>query len=229
MVPRLAIVDPELCYDLPPAPTANTGMDALTQVIEPFVCNRPSPLVDAICREGIAAAARSLRTAFHDGRNSRAREDMSFAGLAGGMALANARLGAVHGFAAPIGGAFAAPHGAVCAALLAPVTAANVKALKSRAPDSPVLGRYAEVARLLLAGARGGDAAADSPRVSPEDAAPLLAELAADLGIKRLSAYGIGASDLPSLVEKARAASSMQGNPIVLGPDELHAILEAAL
>jgi alcohol dehydrogenase class IV len=227
MVPRLAIVDPELCYDLPPAATASTGMDALTQVIEPFVCNKPNSLVDAISREGIAAAARSLRTAYREGRNPRAREDMSFAGLAGGMALANARLGAVHGFAAPIGGAFDVPHGAVCAALLAPVAAANVAALRARAPDSPALARYAEVAGILCEGTGLGPRATSPAK--PEDVAVVVSELAADLGIRRLSAYGIGASDFPLLVEKALAASSMQGNPIVLEPAELRNILDVAL
>lgn len=223
MLPRVAIVDPELCCDLPPEATANTGMDALTQVLEPLVCNKPNPLIDAICREGLAAAARSLRTACREGRNARAREDMSFAALAGGMALANASLGAVHGLAAPIGGAFGAPHGAVCAALLAPVVAANIAALRARVPDSPVLGRYAEAARIL----RGLPAGAPSPR--PEEAAEALSELAADIGIKRLSAFGLGEADFPSIIEKAAAASSMKGNPIALEPGELRAILFMAL
>jgi alcohol dehydrogenase class IV len=223
MLPRVAIVDPELCYDLSPEATASTGMDALTQVIEPFVCNRPNLLVDAICREGIAAAARSLRLACREGRNPQAREDMSFAGLAGGMALANARLGAVHGFAAPIGGAFAAPHGAICAALLAPVTAANVAALRAHSPDSPALGRYADVARLL----RGLPPGAPEPR--PEEAAEAIAELARDIGVRRLASFGLRGADFPKLIEKAQAASSMQGNPIRLEPDELKAILVSAL
>ena len=130
LLPKVAIVDPELTYDLPPALTASTGLDALTQLIEPFVSIRANPMTDAICREGLARATRSLRRAFDDGHDQAAREDMAFASVCGGLALANAGLGAVHGFAAAIGGMFDAPHGAVCAALLPEVMEANRHASK---------------------------------------------------------------------------------------------------
>ena len=132
----MAIIDPELTHDLPPALTASTGLDALTQLIEPFVCSRANPMTDSLCVEGIRRAGRSLRAAFADGQNKSAREDMAVASLFGGLALANAGLGAVHGFAGPIGGRFPAPHGAVCAALLPHVMAANIRALRQRAPES---------------------------------------------------------------------------------------------
>ena len=124
MLPKVVVVDPELTYDLPPAITASTGVDALTQLIEPFVCSRANPLTDGLCQEGIERVARSLRRAFESaGRgeapaDAAAREDMAVASLFGGLALANAGLGAVHGLAAPLGGMIGAPHGAVCAALL---------------------------------------------------------------------------------------------------------------
>ncbi len=219
MLPRLAIVDPELCLGLPPEVTASTGMDALTQLIEPFVSNRANPLTDALCRDGMARAARALPEAFADGGDLGSREDLSLASLFGGLALANARLGAVHGFAAPIGGAFRAPHGAVCAALLPAVAAVNVAALRSREPSSPAIARYAEVAALLL-----GDEAA-----SPEAGAEALALLVRRLGIRGLAAYGLGTADFPGLIERAKAASSMQGNPIALRDEELAEILRRAL
>ena len=149
MLPRVAIVDPELTYSLPPAITASTGLDALTQLIEPYTCNSPNPMIDAICREGMQRAARSLKRAYQNGSDAAAREDMSIAALFGGMALANAKLGAVHGFAGPLGGLFPAPHGMICARLLPFVVEANVRALQMREPDSPVLKRYDEVAQLL--------------------------------------------------------------------------------
>jgi alcohol dehydrogenase class IV len=126
MLPKVAIVDPELTYDLPPEITASTGLDALTQLIEPYVCVRANPMTDALCVEGIRRVARSLRQAWANGHDAKVREDMSVASLFGGLALANAGLGAVHGFAAPIGGMFAAPHGAVCAALLPHVMKSNM-------------------------------------------------------------------------------------------------------
>ena len=136
LLPRLAVIDPELTYDLPPALTASTGLDALTQLIEPYVCLRANPMTDGDCVEGIHRVARSLREAVFNGQNKSAREDMAMASLFGGLALANAGLGAVHGFAGPIGGVFPAPHGAICAALLPQVMAANLRALRQREPDS---------------------------------------------------------------------------------------------
>src|ERR1043166_1844665 len=142
MLAQVALVDPELTYDLPPALTACTGLDALTQLIEPYTSCRANPMTDALCVEGIRRAARSLRVAFTEGRNRDAREDMCVASLFGGLALANAGLGAVHGFAAPIGGMFPAPHGAVCAALLPHAMEVNLRGSKDRS-------RFDEVARLL--------------------------------------------------------------------------------
>ena len=211
MLPALALVDPELTYGLPPAVTASTGLDALTQVLEPFVCNRPSPLTDAFCREGLRRAGRSLRRAFRNGDDAAAREDMALASLMGGLALANARLGAAHGFAAPIGGAFPAPHGAVCARLLPAVMKVNLRALERRLPGSDALPRYAEAARLLT-----GD-----PAATPQDGVAWVRELCRDLSIPPLSAYGLAEKDLADLAPKAAASSSMQGNPLPLTPGEL--------
>lgn len=218
LLPRLALVDPELTYDLPPAITAATGLDALTQLIEPFVSSRANPFTDALCRDGIARAARSLRRAVDNGRDYAAREDMSLASLFGGLALANAGLGAVHGFAAPIGGAFPAPHGAVCAALLPHVIDANVRALRARAPQNAALPRYDEVARLLTG----------SPHATADDAVRWTRELTAALRIPALASYGIGRADLPAIAAAAANASSMKSNPIALTPAELTALLESA-
>lgn len=219
MLPRIALVDPTLTYSLPPDVTASTGMDALTQVIEPFVSNKANPLTDSLCREGIKRAARSLRRAYTTPNDIVAREDMALASLFGGMALANAKLGAAHGFASPIGGMFPAPHGAVCAILLSRVMAANIRALRAREGASSTLRRYDEIAQIITS-----DLAARA-----EDGAAWVERLTADLGIARLAHYGVTAADLPAIAEKAAVASSMQGNPVVLTPAELIAILEGAL
>ena len=219
MIPTVALVDPELTHSLPPETTASTGLDALTQCIEPFVTPQANPLTDALAREGMRRAATALPRAFRDGSDAEARRDMAIASLCGGLALANAKLGAVHGFAAPLGGLFPVPHGVACARLLPPVVEANVRALREREPGSPALGRYAEVARLLT-----GRADAE-----PEDAVTWLRALAEELRVPALSTYGLGAADVPEVVEKARRASSMQGNPIVLTVPELTGALTAAL
>ena len=219
MLPRVAVVDPELTYDLPPAITASTGLDALTQLIEPYVCSRANPMTDALCVEGIRRASRSLRAAFADGRNTTARADMAVASLFGGLALANAGLGAVHGFAGPIGGQFPAPHGAVCAALLPHVIEANLRALRQREPAADALRRYEEVARLVT-----GSASATA-----EAGVEWVRKLVADLRIPSLGHYGLKSEHITALVEKAARASSMKANPIALTPEELAGILERAL
>lgn len=218
MLPRVALIDPELTCRLPPPITAYTGLDALTQVIEPFVSRRANPLTDALCREAIPRAARSLPRAYADGQDIAAREEMAFVSLSGGLALANAGLGAVHGFAGPLGGMFDAPHGAICAALLPHVMAANSAILAERLPDSPVLARYAEIARLLTG--RAG--------ATPADAAAWIADLIAALDIPPLRHYGLTEADFPALIDASARASSMQANPVELTRDEMAAILRRA-
>ncbi len=219
LLPRVALVDPDLTVELPPAVTASTGMDALTQLIEPYVCLRANPMTDALCVGGMRRAARSLLQAFEHGTDKAAREDMALASLYGGMALANAGLGAVHGFAAPIGGMFPAPHGAVCAALLPGVMSANILALRERAPEAPALRRYEEVARLLTGRAQA----------TAEDGATWTAELRRTLQIPPLRTWSLLESDIAAVVNKAGQASSMKANPIQLTEAELRHVLAGAL
>ncbi len=219
MLPRAAVVDPLLTLDLPPEVTAGTGLDALAQLIEPYVSIRANPLTDSFCREGIRRVARSLIRAVRDGSNLEARTDLSLAALLSGLALANAGLGAVHGLAAPLGGVLAAPHGQLCAALLAEVMAVNQEALAVRRPDSPALGRYLEVARILT-GSRVASAA---------DGAAWVRDLVTDLGIPRLRQWGLTPALIPQIVDQAARASSLRSNPIPLTGDELAAVLQRAL
>jgi alcohol dehydrogenase class IV len=217
MLPRVAIVDPELTRELPPALTASTGMDALTQVIEPFVCARANPMTDGLCREAIARAATALPRAFNHGGDAEARRDMALMSLFGGLALANAGLGAVHGFAAPIGGMFDAPHGAICAALLPEVMEANIQ-LAASAGATHTTARYDEVAQLLTR----------NPRVRAADGVKFVRELKAQLRIASLCEFGISREEFGSIAEKAAQSSSMKANPVPLDRARLVAILEQA-
>jgi alcohol dehydrogenase class IV len=219
MLPSVAIVDPELTWSVPPAMTASTGLDALTQLIEPYVCLRANAMTDALCVEGMRRAARSLRIAFEDGRQAAAREDMAVASLFGGMALANAGLGAVHGFAGAIGGMFNAPHGAICAALLPRVMQANLRALRQREPRHEALRRYEEAARLLTG----------KPAACADDGVQWVRQLVRDLGIPPLGEYGMAEADLAEIIEKSSKASSMKANPIVLTMEEQREILRGAV
>jgi alcohol dehydrogenase class IV len=219
MLPRLALVDPELTYSMPPEVTASTGLDALTQVMEPYVSNRANPLTDALCREGMQRGARSLRRAYEHSDDATAREDMALTSLFGGLALANAKLGAVHGFAGPIGGMFPGPHGAVCACLLPHVMAINVQALQKRSPESEALRRYDEIARILTT----------NDKATADDGVAWVRELCQALQVPSLAAYGMTEDDFPLLIEKASVASSMKGNPVQLTPNEMREILARAL
>lgn len=209
MIPDLAIIDPECTLSMPPAVTASTGLDALTQLLEAFISKKANPLTDGFCREGLPRAVRSLRRVFENGADLAAREEMAAASLFGGLALANAGLGAVHGFAGPIGGMFNAPHGMVCAALLPHAMKANLSAMED-------LSRLEEFARMT-----GGATA--------EEGIDWLVSLCRDLQVPPLAALGITEADFPEIIEKSKNASSMKGNPVVLSDKELAQILRAAL
>ena len=219
MLPRVALVDPELTYGLAPAVTACTGLDALTQLIEPYVSARANPMVDALCVEGIGRVAGALRSVYYDGANVDARRDMALASLFGGLALANAGLGVVHGFAAPLGGTWKAPHGALCAVVLPHGMAANVAALRARAPQHPALGRYTAIARLLTG----------RNEARAEDGIDWVRGLSVEFKIPSLRAWGVTETDLPAVVAKAARASSMQANPLRLTSEELLAVIAAAM
>lgn len=218
LLPKVALLDPRLTVTVPPNVTAATGFDALAQVIEPFVSNRANPMTDALARAGIKLAAKSLGTAYKDGNDLDARSDMAQVSLWGGMCLANARLGAVHGLAGPIGGMFHAPHGAVCAALLGPVMRANVAVAQRQRVSSACLERYTEIARMVT-----GDLSA-----SIEDGIGHIERLAHELGIRGLGQLGVAQEQLDDIVGPALCASSMQGNPVALEAGEVRAILASA-
>jgi alcohol dehydrogenase class IV len=215
MIPRLALVDPQLTVSCPPRVTAASGLDALTQCLEPFVSVRANPVTDGLAAEGLRRAAAGLRAAYADGDDLAARADMATCSLLGGMALANAKLGAVHGLAGVIGGTAAVPHGMACAALLAPVVEANVRALRSAGPPHPALGRYATAARLLT-----GD-----PTAAIEDGVEWIRETVTLLAVPRLGSFGLRREHVDDVAAKALRSSSMQGNPVPLTEPDLRAIL----
>jgi alcohol dehydrogenase class IV len=219
MLPDLAVIDPDLTISLPPAITAVTGLDAFTQLMEAFVSNQSNALTDGICREGLGRAAHSLQRAYEDGSDRSARENMCLASLFSGMALANAKLGAVHGIAGPLGGMISGAHGAICAALLPAVMETNMNALRKRAADSPALERYNELARILTG----------SPKARAEDGISWVKNLCRSLQIESLARLGLGKDDLPDVAAKSQKASSMQGNPVQLTEAELLETLQAAL
>lgn len=223
LLPRVALVDAELTYSLPSEVTASTGLDALTQLLEPYTSKRAQPLTNALCLEGIRRVARSLVSAFEHGEDPSAREDMALASLFSGLALANSDLGAVHGFAAPLGGRYPIPHGIACACLLPHVIEANIRSLQSREPSNPILHRYGDIAECLL-GKR-----LEREHETIEAGIRFIHELCDRLKIPSLAHFGVKESDIPEIARKAANSSSMKSNPVAFSQEELENILAAAL
>ncbi len=218
MLPDIALVDPQFTLELPQEITATAGMDAFIQVVEPYVCNTPDPMVDMFCRDAIPRAAEYLRETYKDGSNEKARINMSWVSLMGGLSLANAKLGAVHGFAGPIGGMFDAAHGVICAALMPAVMKVNCELLESKGGSEDTLLRYREVAHWVT----GNDNA------QIQDAVEWFDDLGKTLNIQSLSSFGVQPSDFPAIIEKSGRSSSMKGNPIKLTDGDMARILELA-
>lgn len=212
MFPDVAVVDPELTVSVPPEITATTGMDALTHLLETFVSHQANPFIDMLCREGMYRISKSLKKVYENGNDLAAREDMAFAAMLGGMALANVKLGAVHGFAGPMGGMFPVPHGTVCAALLPPVMEVNIKVLKQQ---NQSLEKYNEVAQILTG----------NSNAHATDGIQWAKNMVEYLKIPHLSAFGLSVSSFPELVDKAKKASSMKGNPVLLSNEQLLKVL----
>jgi alcohol dehydrogenase class IV len=222
LLARIAVVDPELAVSAPPEVTAASGLDALCQLIESYTSNRAQPMTDALALQGVSLAAPALPRVCADGKDLDAREAMALAALLSGITLANAGLGAVHGFAAPLGANFPIPHGTICAALLPHVVSANIAALAAESAEHPYLVRYAELGRRLSGGAA-------LHREAALEAGPrFLSELVNQLNIPPLRGFGLQPEHIPDMVALARKASSMRYNPVVLSGETLTQILSGA-
>lgn len=216
MLPRLAIVDPGLTDHCPRTITLASGLDAITQVIEPFTSTRANPLTDALCRDaiprGLAALIRLMQA-----EDPQARDEMAWVSLCGGLALANAGLGAVHGLAGPLGGLTGAAHGAICGALLPHVLQANRAAITT--PDL--------AARLDQVGHWIGTAFGQPDAPLPQ-AAALLAAWSASAGLPGLTALGISTAAQATAAAQAASSSSMKANPATLSVATLQDIMRRA-
>ena len=219
MIPRVALVDPLLTVSCPPPVTAASGLDALTQCLEPFVSVQATPLTDGLAREGLRRAGTGLRGAYADGEDLGARTDMAMCSLLGGISLANAKLGAVHGLAGVIGGTADVPHGLACAALLVPVIEANLRAARPSPAGAGVLERYTEAARLLTG----------QPDASIQDGLAWIRETLTLLHVPGLGTFGLGPQQADDIAAKAVVSSSMKGNPVALSHADLEAVLLEAL
>lgn len=223
LLPRVALLDPALTHTLPPEVTARAGLDAIVQLIEPYVSRREHPMADALALEGLRRAAPALPRAYADGEDAEARADLMLAAMWSGLALAHCGLGAAHALAGPLGGAFPVPHGTACAATIPYAMAANLNAAARGAAVPGTVRRYADVARAMGAAGEEPDEAAAAA------GAGHLLELCALLNVPKLAVYGVTPAAIPDLVARAKATSSMKANPADLTDDELAGILEQAI
>ncbi|MDB3910784.1 iron-containing alcohol dehydrogenase [Paracoccaceae bacterium] len=212
MLPDVAVIDPALTDGTPKSVTLASGLDAITQVIEPYLCTKANRLTDVLCRNaiplGLAALVRLM-----EAEDVGARDDLAWVSLCGGLALANAGLGAVHGLAGPIGGVAPAPHGAVCGVLLPPVLAANAQAATGVAAA-----RISEVQTWI----------SDAFGVEAKQAMTALQNWSQHHGLPRLSQMGVREDELQSIAQASLGSSSMRGNPVALTEGALTDILYAA-
>lgn len=218
MLADVVLIDASLTLNVPKNITASTGLDALTQVLEPYVSNMANPISDAFAKEGIAIIARSLEKAYDNPDNLAAREDMAIGSLFGGLALANAKLGAVHGLAGPLGGLFPIPHGVACAILLPYVMQANILALQALDENHSILQRFDEIAKIMT----------NNTQARALDAVVWIKRLCQHMDIPTLKAFGIKEEDFKTIIAHAKKSSSMKGNPIILSDDQLKEILKQA-
>ena len=223
LLPRVALLDPALTHSLPREVTARTGLDALIQLIEPYVSRRDHPFIDVLAPEGIRRAAQALPRVWADGGDAAARADMMLAALWSGMALAHCGLGAAHGFAGPLGGSFPIAHGLACAATIVPVMEANLRSAERDPNGTRTIRRYADVARAM--GLPEGASFLSTARAGVER----MRELCVTMRVPALRSVGVTAEAIPDLVARAKRTSSMKANPVDLSDEELAGILERAL
>ncbi|MED4072001.1 iron-containing alcohol dehydrogenase [Priestia endophytica] len=216
LLPKVAIVDPELTLTVPPSVTAATGMDALVHAVESYTAIRAGELTDGIALQAIKLISRSLRKAVYNGKDVKAREDMAMGSLLAGISLGNAGVGAVHALAYPLGGKFKVPHGVANSLLLPFVMKYNAVA---------DLEKFAEIAKAL-----GENIEGLSLREAANCTVYALTQLAQDIGIpSSLKDVGVTAEDIPNLAEEASKIDRLlNNNPRWLTVKEIEKIYEEA-
>jgi alcohol dehydrogenase class IV len=214
-VPDVAILDPELTLNCPPDITAASGMDCFTQLVEAYVSDKATSLTDAMAFDAIGKLKSALPRAWRLGLDIESRSDMSYAALVSGICLANAGLGAVHGFASSIGGLFNVPHGTVCGTLMAPANDMNVKRLREQNNESPALTKYAALGQLF------SDETQKSPEFYIDHFIHVLYEWTEMMNINRLGKYGIMNQDIDKIIP----LTDLKNNPVKLSSEDLKEIL----
>jgi len=218
-VPDVAVVDPLLTVTCSPEITAASGMDCFTQLTEAYLSTKANPMTDALALKGIEAVARSLPEAFRDGKNTGARAGMSFAALLSGICLANAGLGAVHGFSSAVGAIYEVPHGIVCGTLMAKANEVNVRALRRDRSADRALARYSEMGKIVL----GEEGRTEDYYI--DGFIDYLFRLTDELRLPPLGRFGVMKADIPGICMN----TDLKNNPVKLTQEELAEIVESRI
>jgi alcohol dehydrogenase class IV len=218
-VPDLALVDPELTVDCPKEITAQSGMDAFTQLLESYLSTNANPMTDALAVDGIRKIRDGLEAAVNQGDHLEAREYMSYASMISGITLANAGLGTIHGFASSIGGFCEIPHGLVCARMMKPVNQITIRKLRKENPQNVGLFKYARIGKLF----------SEDKNRNDEDYIDILMQViekyTEQFELKKLGDYGIKKSDFSRIIKE----TGNKYNPISLNSEEMEEALSMAL
>ncbi|MGI6144097.1 MAG: iron-containing alcohol dehydrogenase family protein [bacterium] len=215
-VSSLVIWDPELTTHMSPRLTAATGMDALTQAIESYTSRGANPFTDSLVRQAISLIGNNILTAYREGQNREAREKMALGCLLAGIALANARLGVVHGIAHPVGILYKLAHGLVCGVLLPYAMDYNLEV---------AAGKYADVAALM-----GLDTGGLDSREAARMAIDRVRELGREMEIPaRLGEVGLKEADFSFIIKETMPSGSTRANPREVTPAGVEEILRQNL
>ncbi|MDH5361017.1 MAG: iron-containing alcohol dehydrogenase [Gammaproteobacteria bacterium] len=225
LVPRIALLDPQLLATCPTKLIAAQGMDAFTQLLEAFVSTRANPFCDALIISGLQEFNKGFWPTWEGGDTAaatRARASMLYAAYISGVALAQVGLGSVHGLASPLGAFFPIPHGIVCGTLVAAATELNIRLLEQRDKNHPALEKYATVGRLICGELEQDDSEARQQLVE------VLLHWTERLQLPHLSEYGVGEGDIDRIVANSRG-NSMLTNPLVLTDEEIAGLIRVRL
>jgi alcohol dehydrogenase class IV len=218
-IPDIALIDPELTLDCPKEITAASGMDCFTQLTEAYLSVKSNQYTDSLALEGLREIKNSLLASYSEGKDIEARAGMSFAALTSGICLANAGLGAVHGFASSIGGMYEIPHGLICGTLMASGNEINVRELRRQEDNQQALKKYAVLGELF------SDKKGKSDDYYTDSFIGYLQSMTVSLNLPKLSQYGVKEKDLKSICKN----TEIKNNPVKLTPEDLEDILRPRL
>jgi alcohol dehydrogenase class IV len=214
-VPDYAIVDPELTLSCNPEITAASGMDAFSQLLESYLSVKASLFTDSLAVEALKCISICLSSVYKDGNDLKARTGMAYAAMISGIALSNAGLGLVHGFASALGGFINIPHGIVCGTLMGAVNRRNVEMLCDGDSSNVAFAKYVSAGKIFVRDNNKSDEYYARTFIDHID------ELIAIMKLPRLGKYGLESGQIDKIID----STSLKDNPVSLDKSDMRNIL----